>query len=287
MRHDVPTEECQETAALYALGALGQHEARAFEAHLRDGCDVCRRELDTFADVTGALGSGIAEVAPPAFLRDVLTARIEKENELHTGGRSREAQVYLFPEKAPQTKPLQKPRSPFRTFLPWAVAAGLVLALGFTALMWRSDRNGLRLANQQAQNELTELANREAARARELDEINGVLASAHPSVIALAGQPVAPSASANVYWDHQKNRWVVSANLPAPPAGKVYQLWFVTPDAKVSAGLIEADQRGHGFTVVNIPPTVIQIQAAAITLEPQGGSLQPTMPIYAVGAPAS
>jgi anti-sigma-K factor RskA len=77
---------------------------------------------------------------------------------------------------------------------------------------------------------------------------------------------------------------VVTADLPPAPEGKVYQLWFVTPDAKISAGLINLDKNGHGFTAVQFPPSVTQLAAAAITLEPEGGSEQPTMPIYALGS---
>ena len=123
----------------------------------------------------------------------------------------------------------------------------------------------------------------ENARARELEQINSVLASPQRSVIAMAGLEVAPNASGNIYWDHQRNRWVVTANLPPAPAGKVYQLWMVTPEAKISAGMIEPDAHGHGFVVVDVPPTLSQVQAAAITLEPQGGSPQPTLPIYVMG----
>jgi anti-sigma-K factor RskA len=86
-----------------------------------------------------------------------------------------------------------------------------------------------------------------------------------------------------VYWDVQGNRWVVTADLPPAPEGKVYQLWFVTPNEKISAGLITPDKSGHGFIIVPFPSSITELAAAAITLEPQGGSQQPTMPIYALG----
>ena len=75
----------------------------------------------------------------------------------------------------------------------------------------------------------------------------------------------------------------MSADLPPPPEGKVYQLWFVTPEAKISAGLINLHDDGHGFTVVQVPPNINEVTAAAITLEPEGGSPQPTTPIYLFG----
>ena len=46
MKHERLTEEVQELAALYALGALTQHEARSFEIHLRDFARNLKRQID-------------------------------------------------------------------------------------------------------------------------------------------------------------------------------------------------------------------------------------------------
>jgi len=55
-------EESQEQAALYALGALPREEAESFEAHLRSGCDACKRELASF----GAVVEELAAATPPS-----------------------------------------------------------------------------------------------------------------------------------------------------------------------------------------------------------------------------
>jgi anti-sigma-K factor RskA len=293
LRHDVPTEESQETAALYALGALSQHEARAFEVHLRQGCEICQQELSEFTGVVDALSAGSPAIPPPHYMRDLLTARIEKEVSLTIPTAPDAAQVYHFPEKATPMLPTVTQGSSLGTWLPWAAAAGLLIVLAYTLFSWRMDHRQLQAVagqNTETRQQLAELREQlsdEKARARELEAINTVLAAPQRSVIAMAGLEAAPSATGSVYWDHQKNRWVVTANLPPVPAGKVYQLWMVTPDAKISAGLIEPDARGHGFAIVEVPANVSQIQAAAITLEPQGGSPQPTMPIYAIGKATS
>ncbi|MPZ69829.1 MAG: hypothetical protein GEU71_09895 [Actinobacteria bacterium] len=66
---------------------------------------------------------------------------------------------------------------------------------------------------------------------------------------------------------------LVAADLPTPPEGKVYQLWFLGDAEPVSAGvfgssddviLFESDRSPEGF------------QGAAVTFEPEGGSDQPT-----------
>ena len=91
------------------------------------------------------------------------------------------------------------------------------------------------------------------------------------------------SADGKLVWDTVGGQWVISATLPAAPQGKVYQLWFVTPTAPMSAGVLETDETGHGFMIVAVPQGIGPINAAAVTLEPDGGSEKPTLPIYVVG----
>jgi anti-sigma-K factor RskA len=292
LKHHRATREGQETAALYALGALSQHEAQTFDVHLREGCPACYAELEQFDQVVGVLGTAAAPVTPPEYLRDLLSLRIEREQ---TQAPPASASVLPFPEKAGaiHRKPAPKPSTFTSALLPWAVAAALLIAFAYTFTTGRTERQSLRAAldqekaqSSEALNENTnlkqQLTNEDAASA-ELAHINSVLNSPQWRIIPLAGQGTAPDVSAKVYWDVQGNRWVVTADLPPAPEGKVYQVWFVTPTAKISAGLISPNNTGHGFTVVQFPPNVGTLAAAAITLEPEGGSPQPTMPIYALG----
>lgn len=290
MNHHRVTREGQETAALYALGALSQLEACAFDLHLREGCPACDTELKQFHQVVGVLGSVAAPVAPPAYLRDLLTARIEREA---AEAPSSTATVIPFPEPAGGAELRSAPaRSSGSGWLPWAIAAALLIAFAYTLTAWRTERRTLQAAigrDKNGSSELEENArlkeqlSKESATSTELAQINSVLSSPQWRIIPLEAQQPAPASSARIYWDLQGKRWVVTADLPPPPEGKVYQLWFVTPDAKISAGLINVHSDGHGFTVVQLPANIDQLAAAAITLEPEGGSQQPTMPIYAIG----
>lgn len=65
-------------AALYALGALTQHEARSFEEHLREGCEDCKSELESFERAVMLLGLSAAEAEPPSTARAKLMARISQ-----------------------------------------------------------------------------------------------------------------------------------------------------------------------------------------------------------------
>ena len=304
-------------AALYALGALSQLEARAFEVHLRDGCPACELELKQFEEVAGLIGMTAQTVAPPAYLRDLLSVRLQRENspaislvqssstippspvDSNSSDETASAEVISFRE-AKQAKatsvdsagrivsPAARPLSA-TAWVPWAVAAAMLIAFLYSFSAWRSvlnQNNESTSATLKENKELKDQLAKEAAISTEMAQINSVLSSPQVQTIELAGQEPAPNSSAKIYWDVQAARWVVTANLPVAPAGKVYQLWFVTPDSKISAGLISPDQNGHGFTVVSFPSTVTQLDAAAITLEPEGGSEQPTMPIYLLGKPS-
>lgn len=72
MRHTTADEELTGQAALYALGALGEAEARAFERHVSEGCEACAAELKSFEAVVQDLGLS----APPADPPEGVCARL-------------------------------------------------------------------------------------------------------------------------------------------------------------------------------------------------------------------
>ena len=100
------------------------------------------------------------------------------------------------------------------------------------------------------------------------------------AVITMKGQPVAPQSLTTVYWNRQtKDVYLLVNALPKAAAGKQYQLWAIVDGKPVSAGLLGNDANEGLVRMSNIP----KAQAFAITLENQGGSKTPTVPIYVVG----
>jgi anti-sigma factor ChrR (cupin superfamily) len=85
VKHAALTDEVVERTALYALGALTQVEARAFEDHLADGCEVCRNELDKYQVTVAALAVATADDEPPPAVRHRLLASI---GGAQTGGKT-------------------------------------------------------------------------------------------------------------------------------------------------------------------------------------------------------
>ncbi|MBD0325518.1 MAG: cupin domain-containing protein [Pyrinomonadaceae bacterium] len=86
--HSVAEEETEERAALYALGALSQHEARAFEEHLAEGCEACEAIYREFENTVGALAFAAPEASPSPIVREKLSALLAEETkEEHSDSR--------------------------------------------------------------------------------------------------------------------------------------------------------------------------------------------------------
>jgi quercetin dioxygenase-like cupin family protein len=75
-------------AALYALGALTQDEARSFEEHLEEGCDICGAEVAAFGEVVAALSFGVREEAPSPEVKNKLRLILDEEQRAENDGRA-------------------------------------------------------------------------------------------------------------------------------------------------------------------------------------------------------
>lgn len=76
MTDRVAEHQMSELAALHALGALSQHEARAFEYHLAEGCDECSAEFDSFERTATELALSVPEADPSEEVRARLLERV-------------------------------------------------------------------------------------------------------------------------------------------------------------------------------------------------------------------
>jgi anti-sigma-K factor RskA len=122
------------------------------------------------------------------------------------------------------------------------------------------------------------------ARLAQTPSVADVLAAPDLARIDLAGQPAtAPTARARALWSRQRGMVFTAANLPPLPPGRVYQVWVVTADARLSAGLIAPDADGRSTGVFVTPPDIAVPVAIAVTLEPAGGVPQPTGAFYLLG----
>jgi anti-sigma-K factor RskA len=117
-----------------------------------------------------------------------------------------------------------------------------------------------------------------APKASEQEQFLAFLAQPSARVVSLQGAPgerisvaIRPGAS---------QAWVVASNLPTPSGRRVYELWFSRSgqDSVNPAGTFVPEE-GSVLARATVDPNT---DLLAVTIEPPGGSRQPTMkPIFA------
>jgi anti-sigma-K factor RskA len=73
-----------------------------------------------------------------------------------------------------------------------------------------------------------------------------------------------------------RDLYIAVHGLPAPPPGKVYQAWTLAKGAKTVAPSLTFAPESQGVTVVRLPEVATTLAAVAVSVEPIGGSKQPT-----------
>jgi anti-sigma-K factor RskA len=238
LRHDLHS-----LAGPYALDALEAGSERdRFIRHL-SRCQSCAAEVKGFREVATAMAFAAA-AEPPAELRDrVLTA----------AARTRQ----LPPEVAGGSH--ARPRRSRRSvpWLPWlsgvVATASIVVAVlfGFAQAHTRDELNQVKAENQA----ISLLLSAPQAKLLTHEVTHGGVATV---VLAADRHELA----------------VVTTGLPALPSGKVYQLWLIGKPKIVSAGLLPAAKNGQ--TPAVLATGVVKGDTLGLTVEPAGGSAQPT-----------
>jgi anti-sigma-K factor RskA len=263
--HDITTDLASgrvvELAEVYAVDAVTASERAAIEEYISA---APKPERDAFeervrqARETLAV-SFTAEEEPPAGLFDRIMAQLPPQSEAvpvpapavrgHVGEPAGAAVTDDL--GAARKRREERRRAPgLRSWLV-GVAAAAVIALGGVGV-------GAYVANQN-------------------DPLNQVLQAQD---VRQATVDVSGGGTATVSISSSKDAVVVKMNgVPAPPAGKVYQMWLIPKDgsAPVSQGLMDAE-------ALSKPAVVKGIRSAAalgITVEPAGGSASPTLPTVA------
>ena len=163
-----------------------------------------------------------------------------------------------------------------------AAAIALIIAFGASTFYYAQQYHETSTQLAELQKEKNQLASQVKFITGEQEKIKGELAvAAKPDSkkIALLGTKVSPASKAIVYWDKATGTaYVNSADLPAAPTDKQYQLWAIVDGKPVDLGVISKD------STFNTMKKVEGATAFAITLEPLGGKPVPTMEaMYVMG----
>jgi anti-sigma-K factor RskA len=231
----------------YALDALGAGGERdRFARHL-SRCQSCAAEVKGFREVGTALAFAVA-AEPPAELRTRVLAAAARTRQL-----------------PPEVRTHARPRRT-RAWVPWlsgvVATASIVVAVlfGFAQAHTRDELNQVRAANQAISLLLS------APKAKLLTH---VVTHGGVATVVLAAD--------------RHELAVVTTGLPALPPGKVYQLWLIGKTI-TSAGLLPPARAGQ--TPAVLATGVVKGDTLGLTVEPAGGSAQPTTtPILALPLP--
>jgi len=159
----------------------------------------------------------------------------------------------------------------------WVAAASLILTAGsiYWAITTNKKYQDLQAKNRELQNQVQQSTAQMNEVQDDLDKLRN-----HPMKTA-ALKSGDNSAYAIVYWDTvsaSKDVYLMINNLPQPASDKQYQLWALLNGQPIDLGMIEVKQQRLLYRMKNVQ----NAQAFAITLEPKGGSDQPTTPPIAV-----
>jgi anti-sigma-K factor RskA len=240
--------ELHSLAGAYALNAVSGPDEARFERHLA-GCEQCRLEVRGFGETAARLGASQA-VRPRPELRDQALRTAARTRQLPPAPRA--APGWAQPGAAPARDRWGRPgRGPWPRLLAAGVAAAVLAAAtvaGVTAL-----RDEHRISQDQASRH----------------ELAAVLSA--PDMVMLTAK-VTGGGKATVLMSHHMRALVFAvAGLPPLPAAKGYELWLIGPSGSRPQGMLPA-----GAARPMMVAGLADGDQVGVTIEPRGGSAQPT-----------
>lgn len=231
--------EVHSLTGAYVCDALEPAERDAFERHLAR-CTTCTAEVAELRETASLLASATA-TTPPARLKAAVDARIAVTRQI------------------PPVGPHVPARAPTRPRRRWFTALGWGLATGLAAIVVVL---GVRVHDQQHQIDQSRQRN--------------------TAISALLSAPDARADSANVRTggtgmvlvSRSRDEAAITINGLAKPApGTAYQLWMIGPSGIRSGGLLPAGTEASSSVLAH---GLGDAQTIGLTVEPAGGSTQPT-----------
>ncbi|WP_405619909.1 anti-sigma factor domain-containing protein [Streptomyces sp. NBC_01508] len=238
------TAELHTLTGAYALHALAPDERAEFERHL-EVCPACAQEVRELAATTTRLGLAAA-VTPPPELKALVMRRIATERQEP-------------PKVTRESRGTGGGGAKGRALSRFALAACLAAAAGFGGIaVWQQ---------QEAQD-----ARAQAQTSQRQSEALAAVLAAPDAKIRTGGLTDGATGTVVVSRDRDKAAFIASG-MPKPPSGKVYQLWFNDDGTMRDAGLMDPSATSDSVLMAG---SVGAASGMGITVEPAGGSAQPT-----------
>ena len=281
-----------EDLALFAMQLLGRDEARAVAGHVEE-CPDCRRQL---AEVQGDLAVYAHAVdmhSPPALARERLMKQVAREKKVpiertpaETAFPNRTEQVFrtglgsgaYLTEEEPQRSTLSK----LAPWAGWAVAAGVAV----TAWSFYHDRDALQDKLKSQASQIDRISADAAAAKQMLDAMTDPTAK-HVTLVKAPASSTPPEPQGRATYVSEKGALIfLASNMEPLQPYKVYELWMIPADGRdpIPAGTFHPDERGNASVIMPPLPKGIEAKAFGVTVEDEGGSQTPTLPIILAGS---
>jgi anti-sigma-K factor RskA len=244
---EMNNERFEDLKDAYVLDALPEEERRSFEEFLAAHPER-QAEIDELGAVAGLLAFSPEEHEPTPELRERIMEVVESEAAPRREGR----------------------RSVFAGLAGYIGARGL--ALGAAALLLI----GLLSWNLLLQGQVEDLQGQVQNSQSQVEDLQAQVQQARAQqtqTIQLSGTWANQGADAEVASISENRIVLVADNLPSVPEGQTCQIWVIKGDVPESGGLF---QPGGTETAAPITAPIKKGDTIAITVEPAGGSEQPT-----------
>ncbi|MEP6896444.1 MAG: anti-sigma factor [Chloroflexota bacterium] len=249
-------QQIEELLPFYVLDALTDEERELVEAYLAEHPEV-REQLGELHAAASALPYAVAPVEPPRRLKDALMARVAVDQRLQT----------------PVAKKVSSPgvRRWTNLFPVFSFAVAIV------AVVWAVILN---FQVSQLRHDVSSLGDALVAQSNSLEQINAKLPQTPASVvvtISLKGTEARPQAHGELIADPKSvSAVMVVTGLGQLEVGKTYQVWLIDAGGPKSAGLLTVDANGQAVLIVTSDTAIGSFKSLGISVEPTGGSPQPT-----------
>lgn len=227
----------------YALGILDEEELSLVTEHLQH-CDVCQREVAVYAETAGHLARITAQPIPTPELKSKVLQKVQQ------AAGSRESR---FPHPVPEKISFREVlRNLFRQ--PAGLAFGvltllIILFLGVNNILLH----------------------------KQVNELHTLVPSGYMKIVLLEGTSQAPETSGYVMVFSDENYGSLAVtHAPLLAEDQQYQIWLIRDGVRTSGGVFSVNEDGYGNLMVSAEQPLDSFQSFGVTIEPLGGSPQPT-----------
>lgn len=166
-------------------------------------------------------------------------------------------------------------------WLGWAAAATLAIVAG--NLYHQRDAQRLKIT---AQANTIDRLGADAAGARKLLDTITDASARQVTLVKAQGEPVPSMPYGRITYIAAKGALIfIASNLEPVETYKTYELWLIPADGRdpIPAGTFHPDSKGNANVILPPLPKGIEARSFGITVEDEGGSQTPTMPIILAG----